>query len=278
MMLRHVIAFRRTQLPENFDIGRQIILGSPAEYKSSILASVSAFSLFAMPTIPPASTQLQFTAHDLSSMIDSVWRPKRSYDDAEYGSVSKKIRPLSSTSSSSEFVQSCRRGVPEVVIKQAHLSKSNVSDLLDVATDNDDMYFLGPGSDIKTVFNQHNAQFSLPMVLLFFGAAECDSQLLQMMDTAHFNGYVLGVTSNFHGPNSYSFPILLDSRGVLAKRLGVTDPLGGGTYPLASVMVFNKDGLELVKILVNYDYNKYFGSAQSLQQVIEETLEYINVH
>ncbi|KAH3674111.1 uncharacterized protein OGAPODRAFT_16587 [Ogataea polymorpha] len=231
-----------------------------------------------MPTSLQSSTQLQFPAHDLSPMIDTVWRAKRSYDDAEYGSVSKKVRPLSSTSSSSEFVQSCQRGVPDVVIKQAHLPKSSVFDLLDVATDNDDMYFLGPESDTKIVFNRHNANLSLPMVLFFFGAAECDFQLLQMMDSAHFPGYVLGVTSNYHGSNSYGFPILLDSRGILAKRLGVTDPLGGGTYPLASVMVFNRSGLELVKILVNYDYNKYFGSGQSLQQVVEETLEYINVH
>ncbi|KAG7755839.1 hypothetical protein KL911_001896 [Ogataea haglerorum] len=231
-----------------------------------------------MPTIPQASTQLQFTAHEGSPMIDTVWRPKRSYDDADNGSVSKKIRPLSSTSPSSEFVKSCRRGVPEVVIKQAHLPKSNVFDLLDVATDNDDMHFLGPESDTKIVFDQHRANFSLPMVLFFFGAADCDSQLLQLMDSARFHGYVLGVTSSYDGSNSYNFPILVDSRGELAKHLGVTDPLGGGTYPLASVMVFNRDGLELVKILVNYDHNKYFGSGQSLQQVIEETLEYINVH
>ncbi|KAH3668485.1 hypothetical protein OGAPHI_002239 [Ogataea philodendri] len=231
-----------------------------------------------MHTMPPASTQLQISALDLSNAFELSWTRKRRHAAYDVPDSAKKSRPSSVCSSSSDFVQKQPRGIPDVVIRQAHFAKSNVFELLDTANASEDMYFLEPGSSLKIPFNQRVSSFSLPMILTFFGVSKVDYQLLDLMTDSQFEGCVLGVTSNYEAKNNYNFPILVDTRGVLARHLHLSDPLGGGTYPLASVMIFDRQGVELVKILVNYDYKKYYSSDNSLREVFQDVLEYINAH
>lgn len=90
------------------------------------------------------------------------------------------------------------------------------------------------------------------------------------------NVSVIGITPTYDLFNEQSFPIVLDPKGKICKLMKLVNPLGGGNYPVSSIVLFNGNGREMVKIRLGYDYNILYDSLENnLSNVIHECITFI---
>ncbi|TID30281.1 hypothetical protein CANINC_001161 [Pichia inconspicua] len=162
--------------------------------------------------------------------------------------------------------------MPDCVAKQTLFEKNT---LTDVACVIDDLACIG-GGDCKE--SRMELTVGLPVLLFLFTPSQIES--LCFFD--QLNGLttisVVAVTPDFPFRNEHSFPIVLDRSGKLAKVLRVRDPLGGGIYPIPTVIVFDRHGEEVVRVQLGYDYQVYYDSSieNNLQTVLIDCINYTN--
>lgn len=166
--------------------------------------------------------------------------------------------------------------VPDIVIKQACNNKSHLIEVL--GGFNGPVNYLSSNNsqasiaDLGTVMHPN-----VPMVLLLFSYSH-KRQIGELLNRIADNRCVwLGVTPNTWGEsNDMACPIVLDPHGQITKSLGLLDPLGGGVYPIDSLVVFSAKGDEIIRIRLGYDLGLYYDSTgeDTLDVVIHQALEY----
>jgi hypothetical protein len=58
--------------------------------------------------------------------------------------------------------------------------------------------------------------------------------------------------------------------------MGIQSPVGGGIFPIPSIFMFDRYQKEVMRIMLGYDFNVYYGSnaSNSLQKVLADTVDY----
>lgn len=162
--------------------------------------------------------------------------------------------------------------VPECVAKQSLSAKGDFADAARVMRS---LTCITGRSSSESVLD---LSVGSPVLIFFFTPTQIGS--LRFFDQLNelTNVRIVGVTPDFPYRNECSFPILLDRRGELTKVLRVRDPLGGGVYPIPTVMLFDRQGNEVMKIQLGYDYNVYYDSSveNNLQTVLVDCIKYTN--
>lgn len=165
--------------------------------------------------------------------------------------------------------------IPEIVIKQAHLEKSDLKNVFETFLG---MEYLPPKCGNKTSMNRESADFfnNKISVLLFLFDCSNFSYLKFFEMFPQKNVKVIGITPAFNYYNEQSYPIVLDKHGEIAKQLHIRNPLGGGIYPIPSIVLFDPSQTEIFRIKLGYDYNVYYDSSveKNLQNVLIEGIDY----
>jgi len=171
--------------------------------------------------------------------------------------------------------------IPNVVIMQAHLRKLYLSDINDQMMDAG--YMECGSQDVKYTHLFNLTETCGPTVICTFpwnsrGFALTLYRVLSQRILSN-NIRWIGVTpSTWSDSNDLPFPLVLDSAGHIARKLGMLDPLGGDVYPLNSILIFDKDGVETFRLRLGYDRGLYYddGEEHSLLEVLLEVLTYCN--
>lgn len=167
------------------------------------------------------------------------------------------------------------RRIPEIVIKQAHLEKSQLKDIFETFVG---LEYIPPKCGNKTMLDKESADFfeNRISVLLFLFDCSNFSYLKFFELFPQKNIKVIGITPEFGLYNDQSYPIVLDKNGDIAKQLSIRNPLGGGIYPIPSIILFDSSQTEIFRIKLGYDYNVYYDSSveNNLQSVLIEGVNY----
>jgi len=169
--------------------------------------------------------------------------------------------------------------IPDIVIMQAHLQKLHLSDII-----NEIMKagYMEHGSlDIKYTRLLSLTDNSWPTVIFTFpwNSHEFASTLYRVIRSGNVSKNItwIGVTpSTWNDLNDLPFPLVQDSDGRISRKLGMLDPLGGDVYPLNSIIIFDKNGVETIRLRLGYDSGLYydFGEGHSLPETLSDVLNY----
>lgn len=165
--------------------------------------------------------------------------------------------------------------VPDVVVRQLHLDKA---DLLPVLDKFQGLQCVLPGSGEVLTLDKKSLgplRCDVPVLMFFFDFANV-SWLKFFELFREKNIKIIAVTPQYNYFNPQSFPIVLDKNGVVTKLMGIQSPVGGGIFPIPSIFMFDRYQKEVMRIMLGYDYNVFYGSnaSNSLQKVLADTVDY----
>ncbi|ODQ78973.1 hypothetical protein BABINDRAFT_162058 [Babjeviella inositovora NRRL Y-12698] len=135
-------------------------------------------------------------------------------------------------------------------------SRHSFHDLSDLET-NIPVEILYPGDDIPQTLNlsQVLAELSpaeplLGLVLCFFGPSSYNyTTVLNTLEPVHPRIPIVGISA-YVSANDNAFAVINDSQGLASKCFGTLDPLGGGVFPLDSMVVFDQSGANRLQVSI----------------------------
>ncbi|GME70741.1 unnamed protein product [[Candida] boidinii] len=154
-------------------------------------------------------------------------------------------------------LNSNEKSLPKLIINQLNYNKININD----------------------IFNDSNAD-TKPTILIFFGPGDeyfinkinsVQNKLINEMKEVKF----IGISASSQ-QQQLPFRVIQDSGSKIIKSLNLLDPLGGGIFPISSILIFDSNGLETVKL--NYKYNHDFlnHSSNDFENLVYEVLDYLS--
>ncbi|OWB58274.1 hypothetical protein B5S28_g4284 [[Candida] boidinii] len=168
-------------------------------------------------------------------------------------------------------LNSNKKSVPKLIINQLNYNRININNIFNNN-------------------NLNNTNNNKPIILIFFGPGDdyfinkinsVQNKLINEMKDVKFIGISASIgnnntTTNNHSNNNYPFKVIHDSGSKIIKSLNLLDPLGGGIYPISSILIFDSNGLETVKL--NYKYNHDFlnHSSNEFENLIYDVLDYLS--
>lgn len=188
-----------------------------------------------------------------------------------------------STTCSKYYQKSKVIKTPNIVIDQA-LTNSNNIELVKLfkevlSESKSTIDYINPRSvDLVNINQIINEVDDKPTILFLFKTTDIYS--LHCFESL-LNNYrnqinILSLTPYFEYFNEYNFPIILDKDGLITKKLNLRCPVGGGIYPISSILIFSRNYKEILRIKLGYDYNKYYDSTDSnnIETVILNVIDY----
>lgn len=207
---------------------------------------------------------------DDTNSFDNIMHKRRRFND---GSIC--TRNLKRTRIASDSI---RQKIPDIIIEQAHLEKSNLGEIFH---EFDQLEYIPSNSNSRIRLNRLdlNSTFKtteVPILMFFFDCSNM-SYLKLLNQFSDKNIKIIGITPTFNYINNQSFPIILDERGHIAKLLNLRNPVGGGIFPIPSILLFDSTMEEVFRIKLGYDYNLYYDSSieKNLQSVLVQAIDYI---
>ncbi|GME68424.1 hypothetical protein B5S31_g4696 [[Candida] boidinii] len=172
-------------------------------------------------------------------------------------------------------LNSNKKSVPKLIINQLNYNKININNIFNNN-------------------NLNNTNNNKPIILIFFGPGDdyfinkinsVQNKLINEMKDVKFIGISASIgdnsttttnNNNNNSNNNYPFKVIHDSGSKIIKSLNLLDPLGGGIYPISSILIFDSNGLETVKL--NYKYNHDFlnHSSNEFENLIYDVLDYLS--
>ncbi|OUM51377.1 hypothetical protein BVG19_g472 [[Candida] boidinii] len=154
-------------------------------------------------------------------------------------------------------LNSNEKSLPKLIINQLNYNKININDIFnDLSTDTKPtiLIFFGPGDEY--FINKINS---------------VQNKLINEMKEVKF----IGISASSQ-QQQLPFRVIQDSGSKIIKSLNLLDPLGGGIFPISSILIFDSNGLETVKL--NYKYNHDFlnHSSNDFENLVYEVLDYLS--
>lgn len=159
--------------------------------------------------------------------------------------------------------------VPKVIKSQLTNDKIHWSELYDII---DSFRCILPHSDVESSSIQCDKMIKLVFIFDYSNIRH----LPLLEEFKNDNVSVVAITPNYDLYNEQSFPIVLDKSGQVSKFLRLSNPVGGGIYPIPSVLLFDQRGKEMVRIRLGYDYNIHYDAVvNNLSNVLHECITFL---
>lgn len=236
--------------------------------------------------IPPANISHYHSLLNVPVLAPAIAGQKRVFD-LMHDAVSEDVPDLESDANSSDdsnspcVVRDVKRykhlrehKMPDCVAQQLRMDKSRLDDVVEVMKA---LNYVPSNSGMELRIDPEFQLLTskIPVMFFFFTATNLTSLKFFDMFTAQ-NVSIIGVTPEFQYYNTNNFPIVLDKNGKLAKLLRIRDPLGGGVYPIPTIILYDRFQNEVIRIQLGYDYNVYYDSSieNNLQNVLINCINY----
>lgn len=165
--------------------------------------------------------------------------------------------------------------IPDIVIKQLHLEKCKLSSILEIL---EGLKYIKPSSSNELDIDKDMIGYINNRLTTIFVLFDCSTvkfvKYFKLFQRMNLN--IVGITPEYKYFNDCPFPILLDRHGNISKQLGLRNPIGGGIYPIPSIVIFDKSQNEVVRIKLGYDHNIYYdcSSANNLHSLLDNIINY----
>ncbi|GME95938.1 unnamed protein product [[Candida] boidinii] len=153
-------------------------------------------------------------------------------------------------------LNSNEKSLPKLIINQLNYNKININDIFnDLSTDTKPtiLIFFGPGDEY--FINKINS---------------VQNKLINEMKEVKF----IGISASSQ-QQQLPFRVIQDSGSKIIKSLNLLE-VGRGIFPISSILIFDSNGLETVKL--NYKYNHDFlnHSSNDFQNLVYDVLDYLS--